>query len=517
MLLFALIYLPKLGFSQDTLYFDTLVNSGKGSFYVMVETTEFLLKDTTMIPTGHWEFFTKSGKLIKEANYTLDLRQKASVLNGEVKYYDTLGDHILSLWYRNDQIYRKEAQRIFYLMEGNSAYDVKEQYGKLLVFEHLDRFAQPKIVTEYVNLRSEKEMAYYFDEEERLSSPHLLREAANWPNVEGNLVDNAMFEKHPLLAESRASIENEVTAWKPASPTPDFFYSEDCKSGTGCVGFRVYSLVRDIEYLQNRLVKPLKKDSVYCFSLYVKLANQCALTSNGLGIHFSKKPIKSINEVIDKQPNLLLNESYLPYKSKWMLLQCQYKAQGGEKYLTIGSFKHLRDISLTPVKGYQHEAYYIMDDLVLLPISDSTECTCNLNEKPAPKPLVIYDTLSSLLQDEPLAGDKFVLENIYFENDEFQLLPQSMPALVKLKNMLIQYPTMRIEIAGHTSNTGGYDHNLELSYNRAKSVKQFLIMQGIAADRLRIKGYADTEPIASNDTPEGQAKNRRVEVEIIKR
>ena len=133
------------------------------------------------------------------------------------------------------------------------------------------------------------------------------------------MVANAMFEKHPTLTTSMPSITTEVESWTPASPTPDFYYSEDCKSGTGCIGFRVYSLVKDIEHVQNRLKKPLKKDSMYCFSTYVRLANQCAYTSNGLGVRFSKKPLKNIREALLASPQLLLNESYLPYKSKWML------------------------------------------------------------------------------------------------------------------------------------------------------------------------------------------------------
>lgn len=74
---------------------------------------------------------------------------------------------------------------------------------------------------------------------------------------------------------------------------------------------------------------------------------------------------------------------------------------------------------------------------------------------------------------------------------------------------------LKVEIGGHTDNVGDDSSNQVLSDNRAKAVRDWLIENGIAADRLTHKGYGETEPIASNDTEEGRAQNRRTELKII--
>jgi len=74
------------------------------------------------------------------------------------------------------------------------------------------------------------------------------------------------------------------------------------------------------------------------------------------------------------------------------------------------------------------------------------------------------------------------------------------------------FPQVRLEVAGYTDDRGGKAMNLKLSRARAAAVRQYLIKQGIAARRLTAKGYGEAKPIASNQTPEGRARNRRVEL-----
>lgn len=514
-----ILLLPFTGLAQDTLYYDTLIKSSAGDFVkVKVKSDLTGLVDSYSLQQGKWQFYGKYGNLLKEASFKASAKDRSSLLDGGVTYYDEDGAVVLEMEYDDGELMSSTGFREVIVMEGITQVDIRVEYGEFIVFQHRDRFKESKIQTPYANLRGNDELAYYLPEEQRLSRPHLLDTAMFWPNDERNLVSNAMFEIHPSLGTSMPSITTEIEDWEPASPTPDFYLSEDCKSGTGCVGFRVYSLVKDIEYVQNKLVKPLKKDSLYCFSMYVKLANQCAYSSNGLGVHFSKKPVTDIQEVIINQPDLLLNESYLPYKTKWMLLQCRYKAHGGEKYLTIGSFKPLREIALTNVNGYSAEAYYIMDDVSLIPISDSLQCKCNLDD--VPESNIVYDTVTTPKPvsgiDTMKVGDKFVLENIYFDIDKYDLLPASVNSLGRLYLILLEHPEMKVEIGGHTSSVGGFEHNMELSQNRAKAVKKFLVVQGIDHLRIKTEGYGPTEPIDSNDTSEGRARNRRVEVKILK-
>jgi outer membrane protein OmpA-like peptidoglycan-associated protein len=81
---------------------------------------------------------------------------------------------------------------------------------------------------------------------------------------------------------------------------------------------------------------------------------------------------------------------------------------------------------------------------------------------------------------------------------------------------LLQNPAVRIEVAGHTDSVGNDAYNQLLSERRANTVRDFLISRGVPADRLTVKGYGETDPIADNSTEEGRAKNRRVGLRIKK-
>lgn len=73
-------------------------------------------------------------------------------------------------------------------------------------------------------------------------------------------------------------------------------------------------------------------------------------------------------------------------------------------------------------------------------------------------------------------------------------------------------PGLIVEIQRHTDNVGGRDYNLDLSENRARTLKTFLTLYGVESDRMTVKGYGFDEPVASNATAEGRAMNRRVEL-----
>ncbi len=113
-------------------------------------------------------------------------------------------------------------------------------------------------------------------------------------------------------------------------------------------------------------------------------------------------------------------------------------------------------------------------------------------------------------------GKSVVLNNIFFDTDKFELKEESKTELEKLRVFLQDNQAIRIEIAGHTDDMGSSTYNLTLSENRAKSVANYLIQNGIAEDRLTYKGYGDIRPIASNDSEEGKATNRRTEFTILK-
>lgn len=116
----------------------------------------------------------------------------------------------------------------------------------------------------------------------------------------------------------------------------------------------------------------------------------------------------------------------------------------------------------------------------------------------------------------PLKVDQVItLNNIFFDIDKFDLKVESEVELKTMLWLMNSNPKMKLEISGHTDNTGSEVHNKELSQNRALAVKNYLINAGIKSDRIVSKGYGSSKPAAGNDSEEGRAKNRRIEARIL--
>ena len=130
------------------------------------------------------------------------------------------------------------------------------------------------------------------------------------------------------------------------------------------------------------------------------------------------------------------------------------------------------------------------------------------------------EELSPLTKDlylEPIeVGLTVRLKNIYFDFNKTTLKPESFVELNKVVDFLERNPSIEIEISGHTDSKGTDEYNINLSQGRSQSVVDYISRQGISGSRLTAKGYGESKPIDTNDTPEGQANNRRVEFTVLK-
>ena len=106
-------------------------------------------------------------------------------------------------------------------------------------------------------------------------------------------------------------------------------------------------------------------------------------------------------------------------------------------------------------------------------------------------------------------GDTVTLKNIFFHTASAELYETSLAELDRLAEALQRHPKLRLEVGGHTDAVGSDADNLLLSERRAKAVYDYLVLRGVAADRLTYRGYGESRPVADNDTPEGRAQNRR--------
>ena len=110
----------------------------------------------------------------------------------------------------------------------------------------------------------------------------------------------------------------------------------------------------------------------------------------------------------------------------------------------------------------------------------------------------------------------FILKGLNFKSQSFELSKESKSYLNQIAVYVKENPSTKFEIGGHTDDTGGKGLNQRLSYDRAKAVYFYLLSKGVNKTRLSYEGYGSTFPIAPNTTEEGKAKNRRIELKIVK-
>jgi outer membrane protein OmpA-like peptidoglycan-associated protein len=117
-----------------------------------------------------------------------------------------------------------------------------------------------------------------------------------------------------------------------------------------------------------------------------------------------------------------------------------------------------------------------------------------------------------------VSKDKIELnEKVYFAYDKAKIQSRSYALLDEVAQVLKDNPDINVRVEGHTDSRGGDSYNQKLSQRRAESVVDYLTNKGITRSRLNAKGFGESQPIASNSTEAGRAKNRRVEIEIINR
>lgn len=112
----------------------------------------------------------------------------------------------------------------------------------------------------------------------------------------------------------------------------------------------------------------------------------------------------------------------------------------------------------------------------------------------------------------PMPPQKLVLEGVNFDFDKSTLRPDDIAIIDRNVTSLDTWGNVNIEVAGHTDSRGSDEYNMNLSQQRAETVRTYLISKGIAADRLSAKGYGELQPIASGATDEDRFENRRVEL-----
>jgi outer membrane protein OmpA-like peptidoglycan-associated protein len=125
----------------------------------------------------------------------------------------------------------------------------------------------------------------------------------------------------------------------------------------------------------------------------------------------------------------------------------------------------------------------------------------------------LSEQLNSILQTRDSARGLIVsMSDVLFDTGKYSLKSGAREKLAKVAGILLAYPGLNIEVGGYTDNVGGDSMNQQLSENRAGSVRDYLVQQGVATNSVTSKGFGNTLPVASNDNSAGRQENRRVEL-----
>ncbi len=155
---------------------------------------------------------------------------------------------------------------------------------------------------------------------------------------------------------------------------------------------------------------------------------------------------------------------------------------------------------------------------------------CAQNQTPPPPPpgpppgymgsVAAFDINTATEEDIANAlrsdGRVIISGGVLFAFDSAEINPNAMQLVNKLANVMQQHPDLNVAVVGYTDNTGNFNYNIKLSERRANAIVKQLVKDGVSADRLAGVGIGPLSPIASNDTEEGRARNRRVEFVLIR-
>ncbi len=331
------------------------------------------------------------------------------------------------------------------------------------------------------------------------------------PKKGKNLIPNPSFETR----KSKGSDIKVATPWKGIG-TVDYYMKPDkrdtskykgARTGTSYAGLRFQSDYK--EYMYVKLDEQLEKGETYHFKMYIRLleANNVTVTIKQLGAYFSATEFYVGMEFEEKG---LVDTTYSKGISgtlSWILIQGDYLAQGNEKYIIIGNFRtKMKDDFVKKNKwslfAFQ-EAYYYLDDISLR--KKIAEIDSSNMEGGA----------VSWLPYAFKGGQTFDIKGLEFERGTAIILNSSFTLLDDLVKVMVARPQMEIEIKGHVDKFATEEEERKLSKERAKAVYTYLRANGVA-NQMTFKGYGSSQPVAPNNSEEYKAKNRRVEVQVIK-
>jgi len=230
-------------------------------------------------------------------------------------------------------------------------------------------------------------------------------------------------------------------------------------------------------------------------SLYTCAETQCGLTDGWLATFY----LYPIAEALTQTPPAGIG------RQPGQISEYALNSPINQRYLAMKRARPEGDVYVSVYVAKIRDAFHKeMEDrpVILLDVVDAI---------PIETGMVTIDA-AAMAKDISSTGH-VALYGIYFDTDKVDLKPESQPTLQEIATLLKQDPSLRLYIVGHTDNVGGFDYNIDLSERRAAAVvKELTAKHGIAGARLKPAGVGMLAPVAPNDSEQGRAKNRRVEL-----
>jgi outer membrane protein OmpA-like peptidoglycan-associated protein len=341
--------------------------------------------------------------------------------------------------------------------------------------------------------------------------------------AQNNLIPNPGFEKYNgkgLYVPAAKPWKNIYTADYYHGP---FKLKDDKKveahGGKSFVGLRFQTNYK--EYVFVKLDSTLKPGHHYTVEFWFCFGEWSTYALKSMGACFSKKQLnqKQVEDTPAEFKAETGNKQGIISDFKWTKLSLSYTAIGGERFITIGNMapKLNKDFKRIGKLFSTRESYYFMDDFSLREdIHRDTTISQKLDSLIALQKSLPIDTFKTASAKELKVGQIIKLHNIFFESGNAELLEESNDELDYIVTFLNENPTLEVCVNGHTDNSGFPLNNQSLSDQRAFAVYNYLLRKKVR-NTLTYKGYGARRPIATNATPEGRSRNRRVELEITKK
>lgn len=277
------------------------------------------------------------------------------------------------------------------------------------------------------------------------------------------------------------------------------------------------------EYLSVELDSALVPGVRYYAEMYASRSSNSKLASNNLGMYFSDTAVVTRDRMPLFFTPMINSEKVIKSRwNAWQRISGVFEVTEEKRFLLIGNFYHDDRTEIQEFEDGEGGAYYYIDDVKVRRALPDEELTPRPKRSISPKPKLVLQKAEFVstknIKLDSIAykvGDRVTLENIFFEFDKAELLPDSKEELDKMVDIMTDYPFLKIEISGHTDNVGSAEYNQKLSEQRAKSVVDYLIEEDVSEMRLSFKGYGSEKPLTSNNSEQGRAKNRRVEFLIV--